>query len=92
MRSGRIAAGAALAALVAGLGCQENVTAPGSCPSLCPAGSVVLVDTTYTDIVASDSSYRGYYAPSEAQALALADLDSLRSVALVRFGPRDSTR
>ena len=91
MRSGRIAAGAALAALVAGLGCQENVTAPGSCPSLCPAGSVVLVDTVLTDIVASDSSYRGYYAPSEAQTLALADLDSLRSVALVRFGSRDST-
>jgi hypothetical protein len=91
VRPGRVAAGAALAVLLAGLGCRENVTAPGSCPDLCPAGSVVLVDTVLTGIVASDSSYRGYFAPEEAQILALADLDSLRSVALVRFGARDST-
>ncbi|MGD0483841.1 MAG: hypothetical protein ABSB58_04200 [Gemmatimonadales bacterium] len=91
MRPGRAAAGAALAALLAGLGCRENVTSPGSCPDLCPAASVVLVDTVLTGIVASDSSYRGYFAPAEAQILALADLDSLRSVALVRFGARDST-
>ncbi len=91
MRPGRVVAGAALAALLAGLGCRENVTSPGSCPDLCPAGGVVLVDTMLTDIVASDSSFRGYYAPAEAQTLALADMDSLRSVALVRFGARDST-
>ena len=91
MSRGRGVVGAVLAALLAGLGCQENVTSPGSCPDLCPAGRVVLVDTVLTGIVASDSSYRGYIAPAEAQTLALADLDSLRSVALVRFGTRAST-
>lgn len=90
MTPGRLSLAAALAALVAGLGCRENVTSPGSCPDLCPAGRVVLVDTVITGIVTSDSTFRGYYGPSEAQDLPLADLDSLRSVALVRFGARDS--
>jgi len=49
------------------------------------------VDTVLTGIVTSDSSFRGYVAPREAGALPLADLDSLHSVALVRFGVRDST-
>ena len=90
MTPGRLAAGAALAALLAGLGCRENVTAPGSCPALCPAANIVVVDTVLTGIVTSDTAYRGYVAPAEAQTLVLADLDSLQSVALVRFGARDS--
>ena len=91
MTPGRLAVGAALATLLAGLGCHENVTAPGSCPALCPAANIVVVDTVLTGFVTSDASYRGYVAPSEAPELEVADLASLRSVALVRFLGRDST-
>ncbi len=91
MRPGAAATGLALGALLAGLACRENVTAPGSCPSLCPATRMQLVDTVLTGIVAGDSSYRGYFAPYEAPLMPLADLDSLRSIAIIRFGPRDST-
>jgi hypothetical protein len=91
VRARRVLGGAALGALLAGLGCRESVTAPGSCPTLCPSSRVVLVDTVLTGIVVSDSSFRGYYSPREAYTLPLADLDSLHSVALVRFGVRDST-
>lgn len=88
----RVAVAAGLAAaLLAGLGCRENVTAPGSCPSLCPSSRVELVDTVLTGIVVSDSSFRGYYAPFEAPLMPVSDLDSLRSIAIIRFGARDST-
>jgi hypothetical protein len=90
VRARRALGGAALGALLAGLGCRENVTAPGSCPTLCPSSRMVLVDTVLTDIVTSDSAYRGYVAPREAATMPLAALDSLHSVALVRFGVRDS--
>lgn len=90
MTTGRLVVGAAVVALLAGLACRENVTAPGSCPDLCPAGDIAVVDTMLTVIVAADTTYRGYFAPAEARSLALANLDSLRSVALVRFGARDS--
>lgn len=85
------AAGFALGTVLAVLGCRENVTAPGSCPALCPAGRVELVDTVLTGVVTSDSSFRGYFAPFEAPLMAVADLDSLRAIAIIRFGARDST-
>ncbi len=91
MSRGVATVGLAAGALVAVLGCRENVTAPGSCPSLCPAARVELVDTVLTGIVVSDSSFRGYYGAYEAPYLPLADLDSLGSVAVIRFGARDST-
>jgi len=91
VRAGRVLIGAAFAVVLLGFGCKENVTAPGSCPDLCPSTAVSIVDTTFTGIVVDDSSFRGYYSPQEAQWLVLGDQDSLRSVALVRFGSRGST-
>lgn len=52
-------AAAALAAALA-LACTEQVTAVGHCPELCPADSLVLVDTVLTGIVAGDTSLRGF--------------------------------
>lgn len=91
----RVRAGAPGLALVALMlvapACQENMVAPGSCPALCPAGRVQVVDTTYTGIVVADSTYRGYVTASQAAFLVLSDLDSLQSVGLIRFQPRDTT-
>lgn len=83
--------GAALAAAVAGLGCREAVTAPGSCPGLCPAGQIRIVDTMLTGIVAWDTSYAGYVNEREAPFLLASNGDGLQAVALVRFRARDST-
>ncbi len=91
MSAARLLAAAALAASLAGLACREDVTAPGSCPSLGPSAHGSLVDTVLTGIVTSDSTFRGFYAPREAPISPLADLDSLHSIPLIRFGARDST-
>ena len=83
--------GAALTAAVAGLGCRENVTAPGSCPGICPAGQIHIVEDTLRDFVVSDTSYVGYLGTSEAPFLVTSNGDSLHAVAVVRFSARDST-
>lgn len=80
----------AVALAVMGFGCTENIAAPGRCPGLCPSGRVQIVDTTYTGVVVGDSSFRGYVNPSEGAFLLLADLDSLQSAGVARFGPRGS--
>jgi len=87
----RVVVGAALAAAVAGLGCRENVTAPGTCPGICPAGQIRIVDTTLTGIVVSDTSYVGYIGTREAPFLLLSNGDGLKAVTLIRFGARDTT-
>ena len=86
-----MAVGAALAAAVAGFGCRENVTAPGSCPAICPAGQIRIVDTTLTGIVVSDTSFVGYVGTREAPFLLVSNGDSLQAVAVIQFGARDST-
>jgi len=78
----------AMALVVLGFGCTENIAAPGRCPGLCPSGRVQIVDTTYTGIVVGDSSFRGYVNPSEGVFLLLADQDPLQSAGLALFGPR----
>ncbi len=91
MRSVPLAFAAAAAAVVLVLGCREDVTAPGSCPALCPSSSVTLADTTFTDIVLQDSSFRGYWSAQEAEWMVIGNADSMRSVALVRFSARATT-
>jgi hypothetical protein len=91
MTGRRLLGGVLLGAALAVFGCRENVTAPGSCPALCPSAQITLVDTVLTGIVTADSTYRGYYGPFEAPVMPLATLDSLHSIALIRFGARDST-
>jgi hypothetical protein len=41
-------------------GCQEQLTAPGSCPATCPGGTPVVHDTILDAIVGGDSTYLGY--------------------------------
>ena len=66
---------AAAVALVAILGCREQLTTPGHCPELCPQGNVQLVDTLLTTMDASDTSVRGYVLAREASYLLASNLD-----------------
>jgi hypothetical protein len=77
--------GAAL--LAAAAGCGTELTTAGRCPELCPSGSVQLADTLLTAPVVSDTSVRGYVLVREAAYLLLSNLDSLKSVALLQYGP-----
>ena len=86
-----LAVATALAVVAAGLGCSEDLVAPGNCPGLCPSSGVRMADTTLAGIVTQDSTYVGYVAVSEADFVVLSDTDSQRAIALVRFGARDST-
>jgi len=86
----RLAGAVAVALLAAGLGCREDIVAPGSCPELCPSAGVRVADTTLTGIVVQDSTYRGYVGAGEMDFLALSNRDSLRSIGLVRLSARAS--
>lgn len=80
-----------LAAALAGaglLGCREDITAPGNCPDLCPAGRVQMADTVLQGVVVSDTSQRGFVSVREASILVLANTDSLKAVGVLRFLPR----
>ena len=90
-RARRRAVFAALALAALGWACEEEIVAPCRYPSACPGDQLQVVDTTYTDFVTSDSTYGGYVSASEVSFLLLADLDSLRGVALVKTAPRDTT-
>ncbi len=69
--------------------CTERLTTPGSCPSLCPGGQVVVRDTVIDVTFASDSSLGGYNGPTDATALLLSTGSTLgESRAVVRFARR----
>ena len=76
-------AGAALLAALAG--CGTDITTAGRCPELCPPASVQLADTLLTSPVVSDTSVRGYVLVREASFLLVSNLDSLKSLVLLRF-------
>lgn len=78
---------AAFAALVAAtvFGCTETVTAPGRCPDLCPSDSLQIVDTVITGVVFGDTSVRGYTNVNQVPILVIANQDSFKSRALIRF-------
>jgi hypothetical protein len=77
--------------LAAVVGCKEQITTPGQCPALCPSTRLQLADTLLTTADVSDTSVRGYVLVREASYLLTANLDSLKSVVLIRFSKRDST-
>jgi len=79
---------AAVGAAIAG--CRETLTTPGSCPALCPRTNVELVDTLLPTADASDTSVRGFVLVREASYLLTSTLDTLQSVALMRFSKRDT--
>jgi hypothetical protein len=51
------------------LACQEKLTAPADCPTLCPGGEPQVFDEVINAIPGSDSSFSGYVQPSAAAAL-----------------------
>jgi hypothetical protein len=78
---------AAFATLVvaAVFACTEKVTAPGRCPDLCPQDSLQIVDTVITGVVFGDTSVRGYTRIDQAPILVVANQDSFKAHALIRF-------
>jgi len=81
---------AVVIALAAIAGCREQLTTPGRCPALCPSSKVQLADTLLATADVADTSVRGYVLVREASYLLTSTLDSLQSVALIRFSARDS--
>ncbi|MFI5279100.1 MAG: hypothetical protein ACHQU1_01285 [Gemmatimonadales bacterium] len=65
--------------------CTEKVMAPGRCPDLCPADSLQIVDTVITGVVFGDTSVRGYTRVDQAPILVVANQDSFKAHALIRF-------
>lgn len=49
-----------LGAILLAAGCQEQLTAPGSCPATCPGGTPVLRDTVLDALSGADSTHAGY--------------------------------
>ena len=63
--------------------CTEQSTAPGACPNYCPADSIEIHDTLFTDVIRGDSSFRGYLSAFQAEAMTAADLPGIQSRAFV---------
>ena len=67
-------------------GCQERLTAPADCPTLCPGGQPQIFDEVFTAIAGADSSYSGYVQPHQARSLLVSNgLEGFEERALVRF-------
>lgn len=63
--------------------CTDRISAPGKCPDLCPADSVVLADTVLNAPLTADTSIRGYTSVKAASILVVSSLDSLKAVAFL---------
>ncbi len=46
--------------LLAAVGCQEAVTAPGACPGFCKDASFEVIDSVLQNVVVRDSSFTGF--------------------------------
>src|SRR5947208_29532 len=72
--------------------CTELVTSPGKCPDYCPGGKIVTVESLLTDAIKGDSSYTGYWLPSEVTWLVAEDfpgqLDSRPFFQMAPISPR----
>ncbi len=87
MRVRRLGAVAALSLLAAA--CTEKLTAPGSCPALCPGGNVDIRDTVLTAVANGDSTFTGYQGRSDPLSLLLSDGGAYgQSRAVIRFTRR----
>ncbi|HSM17356.1 MAG TPA: hypothetical protein VK845_10245 [Gemmatimonadales bacterium] len=88
VRAARVVAASALLCLVA-LACQEDLTAPGSCPALCPGGAPEVVDTVLTPVPGGDSTFIGYIEAGAGSALLAAEqLGGVDARAVLRFASR----
>ena len=67
-------------------GCQEKLTAPADCPTLCPGGQPQIFDEVFIAIAGADSSFSGYVQPQQARSLLVSNgLEGFEERALVRF-------
>jgi hypothetical protein len=67
-------------------GCQEKLTAPADCPTLCPGGQPEIFDEVFIATSGADSSYSGYVQPHQARSLLVSNgLEGFEERALVRF-------
>lgn len=81
--------GTALVLSWAALGCQEELTAPGTCPALCPNGVPSVIDTVLTPIPGGDSTFVGYVRPGEGGGLLVSNqLSTLNARIVLRFASR----
>lgn len=74
-------------------GCQEQLTAPGSCPATCPGGTPSIHDTILDAIPNGDQTYTGYVIRGAAAGgLRLSNnYHANTDYGIIRFSPRDST-
>jgi hypothetical protein len=71
------------------LGCQEELTAPGTCPALCPTGLPIVIDTALTPVPDGDSTFVGYVGPGEGAGLLVSNqLPGLDARTVLRFAAR----
>ena len=84
---------AALGLSLAVAGCQEQLTAPGSCPATCPGGTPVLRDTVLDALLDQDSLFSGYVKRGTTLAgmLVANGLDGSTEYGIIRFIPRADT-
>jgi hypothetical protein len=76
----------ALLAALAIAGCQEKLTSPADCPTLCPGGQPRIFDEVFTATPGADSSYTGYIQPYQARSLLVSNgLQGFEERALIRF-------
>ena len=52
---------AGLATVVVVAACQENISTPGDCPTLCPGEQIIVRDTSIVATAGSDSAFFGYF-------------------------------
>jgi hypothetical protein len=73
-------------------GCQEELTSPGECPSLCPGGDSEVFEVTLNPIPGTDSSYMPYFQVGQGgSVLASNGLPAAEARAVYRFAARSDS-
>ena len=67
-------------------GCQEKLTSPADCPTLCPGGQPQVYDEVFIATPGTDSSFSGYVQTHQATSLLISNgLQGFEERALIRF-------
>jgi hypothetical protein len=84
----RLCSFASLAALALGIAsCQEDLTAPGDCPGLCPSDNLVVADTVLDAVL--DTTYTGFVQAGEGSSILIANGGAgEQMIGLARFARR----
>lgn len=70
-------------------GCQEKLTSPADCPTLCPGGQPQVFDEVFSATLESDSSFSGYVKTHQAASLLVSNgLQGSEERGLIRFATR----